>query len=233
MSYYGYILLGTIVGPLALSFDKKIRFIQYWKPLLISILSVAVVFILWDYWFEGLGIWGFTDEYVGTIRILNLPIEEILFFILVPFACMFIYEVVKGYLPDLKLELFGRALGFLLGLSGLIIAMVYSAKWYTLLASSVSSLLVIGLCFQLRVKWFGHFALAFLICLIPFFVVNGLLTGMATEEPVVWYNEDHIIGFRLGTIPIEDLYYNCCLLLPTVAIYERLKQRKTKNAPTE
>ncbi len=232
MSYYGYILLGTILGPLALSFDRKIRFIQYWKPLLISILSVATVFVLWDYWFEGLGIWGFSEQYVGTLRILNLPLEELLFFIVVPFACLFIYEVVKGYFPNLKLELLGRAVGFLLGLSGLILAMVYSAKWYTLLASSISSLLVIGLCFQLRVKWFGHFALAFLICLVPFVVVNGLLTGMATEEPVVWYNEDHIIGLRFGTIPIEDVYYNCSMLLPIVAIYETLKQQKTKNAST-
>jgi len=233
MSYYGYILLGTILGPLALSFDQKIRFVQYWKPLLISILCVATVFVVWDYWFTDMGIWGFTDHYVGGVYLYNLPIEEVLFFVFVPYACVFIYEVVKGYFPNLKLELLGRAFGFLLGLSGLVLAMVYSAKWYTLLASSISALLVIGLCFQLRVKWFGYFSLAFLVCLLPFLVVNGLLTGIATPEPVVWYNEDHIIGLRLGTIPFEDIYYNCCMLLPIVAIYEWLKERKTKNASTE
>jgi hypothetical protein len=49
------------------------------------------------------------------------------------------------------------------------------------------------------------------------------LTGQFTEEPIVWYSENHIVGFRLGTIPLEDLFYNYCLILPIIWIYEGLK----------
>jgi lycopene cyclase domain-containing protein len=54
--------------------------------------------------------------------------------------------------------------------------------------------------------------------------VNGVLTGFFTDEPVVWYSEDHITGIRIGTIPLEDLYYNLSMLLPIVLIHEALKQ---------
>jgi hypothetical protein len=67
---------------------------------------------------------------------------------------------------------------------------------------------------------------AYLLCLIPFFIVNGILTGATTPEPIVWYSEAHIIGLRMISIPFEDLYYNYALLLPLTWIYISLKNRK-------
>jgi lycopene cyclase domain-containing protein len=86
--------------------------------------------------------------------------------------------------------------------------------------------LLIRFAFQLKVSWLGNFALTYLVALIPFFVVNGLLTGIASDEPVVWYNEAHFTGVRLTTIPLEDLYYNLCMLLPIIAIHEWLLAKK-------
>ena len=57
------------------------------------------------------------------------------------------------------------------------------------------------------------FMLTYLIALIPFLIVNSILTGSFTEEPVVWYNDTHNFGIRLGTIPLEDTVYNLLLLL--------------------
>jgi lycopene cyclase domain-containing protein len=68
----------------------------------------------------------------------------------------------------------------------------------------------------------------FLVAIIPFLIVNGILTGSFTEEPVVWYNGNHIIGIRIFTIPMEDVFYNYCMLLPITAIYEWIKKRQTK-----
>jgi len=62
--------------------------------------------------------------------------------------------------------------------------------------------------------------------MLPFLIVNGILTGAVTNEPIVWYSESHIMGPRIITIPVEDLYYNYALLLPIVAIYEVLKTRR-------
>ena len=50
---------------------------------------------------------------------------------------------------------------------------------------------------------------------------------MATPEPVVSYNANHIIGFRIITIPIEDtIYALTCLLIP-ITIMEFLLSKKS------
>lgn len=68
-----------------------------------------------------------------------------------------------------------------------------------------------------------RFYIAFLIILIPFFIVNGILTGTGLEEPVVWYNNAENLGIRLGTIPVEDIGYAFTLLFGNVLLIERFK----------
>lgn len=78
----------------------------------------------------------------------------------------------------------------------------------------------------------GRFYFTYLIILIPFFIVNGALTGLFTPEPVVWYDDSQNLGIRLGTIPIEDSVYGLLLLLMNTTIYEALHRRGIpKNAP--
>jgi lycopene cyclase domain-containing protein len=60
---------------------------------------------------------------------------------------------------------------------------------------------------------------SFLVCLLPFLIVNGLLTGAATTLPVVWYNPAEFSGWRIITIPVEDLFYNFDLLVGFVAFF--------------
>lgn len=228
MSLYLWIILGTIIFPLLLSFDKKIHFYTHWRTVFPAIFVVGLFFLLWDNYFTEHAVWGFNKRYVQGVYLFRLPLEEVLFFLVVPYACLFVYEVVKGYLPNLKLDLLGRAFAFLMVLSGLLLTIFYLRNWYTLTACSLSVLLVIGIHFRARAKWFNHFALAFIICLIPFLIVNGILTGFTTPEPVVWYSEDHITGIRIGTIPLEDIYYNLSMLLPIVLIHEVLSMKRKK-----
>lgn len=225
MSLYLWIILGCIAGPLVLSFDKKVRFFSYWKALFPAIIVVAFGFLCWDEYFTSLGIWGFTSTYVAGIYFGKLPLEECLFFLTVPYACVFIYEVIRAYFPKRKTAVLARIVAFFMVFSGMCFGMVYLDNWYTASACILSSMLIIGFYFVGKAPWFGDFALTFLVVLIPFLIVNGILTGMFTEDPVVWYNSEHIIGFRIVTIPLEDIYYNLCMLLPIVAIYEWLKMR--------
>lgn len=71
----------------------------------------------------------------------------------------------------------------------------------------------------------GRFYFAFAIILIPFFIVNGVLTGSFLEEPVVWYNNEENLGIRLGTIPVEDAVYGMLMLLIPITIWEKLEER--------
>ena len=73
----------------------------------------------------------------------------------------------------------------------------------------------------------GYFWFAYLVHLIPFLLVNGVLTGAVTNEPVVFYNVDEIIGLRIVTIPIEDtIYALTCLLIPITVIEYFLNRKK-------
>jgi len=134
--------------------------------------------------------------------------------------------VLKAYFPQLNLVVLGKVFAFTFIFSGLLLAITHLEQWYTLSACSIAAILLIRFAFQLKVSWLGNFAFTYLVALIPFFVVNGLLTGIATDEPVVWYNEAHFTGIRLTTIPLEDLYYNLCMLLPIIAIHEWLLAKK-------
>ena len=66
--------------------------------------------------------------------------------------------------------------------------------------------------------------MSFIFMLLPFFLINGILTGTSINNEVVWYNMNETFGFRIGTIPFEDLFYCLFMILLTVTFYERLKK---------
>jgi lycopene cyclase domain-containing protein len=68
----------------------------------------------------------------------------------------------------------------------------------------------------------GRFYLAYLVSLIPFYIVNGILTSI----PIVMYNDAENIAFRIGTIPFEDHFYSMSMLLINIRLFEYFKTRK-------
>jgi lycopene cyclase domain-containing protein len=228
MSLYLWIIVGTICGPFFLSFDKKVAFYKDFKFLIPSIFTIGFIFIVWDIYFTENKIWGFTPEYLSGIYFFNLPVEECLFFLVVPFACVFIHQVLKAYFPNYNGKKFAHFFAFGFTFSGLLFGVMNLENWYTSSACIISAILTIGIYFRFKVEWYRNFVLTYCVALIPFLLVNGILTGAITENPIVWYNENHIMGIRIITIPLEDLYYNYSMLLPIVAIFEFLKNRKVK-----
>jgi len=63
------------------------------------------------------------------------------------------------------------------------------------------------------------------VMLIPFFIVNGILTGSFIENEVVWYNNSENLGVRLLTIPIEDTIYAFTLILTNLLLMEFLEKK--------
>lgn len=228
MSLYCWILIGTIAGPFLLSFDRKVHFYTYWKFLFPAILVVAAGFLVWDECFTQWKIWGFNRDYLQGIYLGHLPLEECLFFLLIPYACVFIHEVLKAYFPQVKLQRFAHFFAFGFTLCGLLLGLSSMEQAYTASACILSAMLTIGIYHVYKVKWYADFVFTFVVALIPFLIVNGILTGSFTPEPVVWYSEAHILGMRIFTIPVEDIFYNYCMLLPVVGIFEWLKKRSAR-----
>ena len=228
MTLYAWLMFASFLGPFLLSFDKKVAFYKNWLPLFAGISLNGLIFILWDGWFARTGVWGFNNDYVWQTRINDLPIEEWLFFFVVPYASVFIYACLKVYI---KTEPFAKhkhhiTLFFLI--LTFVMALFNSDKTYTFYNCLIASVLLLIHYLFIKSNWMGYFWLAYLIHLVPFFIINGILTGAATPEPVVWYNNTEDLGVRLYTIPIEDIVYALtCLLLP-ITVMEWI-QTKTAN----
>ena len=96
-SEYLILLAICFAGPFILGFSRKIGFYSNPKRLLISLILPFVVFIAWDSFAIYRGHWYYNRSYVSGVTIANLPIEEILFFIIIPFCALFSWECVKYY----------------------------------------------------------------------------------------------------------------------------------------
>ncbi|GAB4427432.1 MAG: hypothetical protein OHK0039_45750 [Bacteroidia bacterium] len=223
MTPYTYLLLdlGTLFFPLVLSFDRKVAFFKGWGALFPAIVFSGGIFVIWDVLFTRMGIWSFNDTYLVGARAAGLPLEEWGFFIVVPYACVFIYACLKAYFPKLTLTAWRAPVGWGLVALLVLVGVLYIDRWYTAVtALGLVGWLVLNLLW-IRPVWLGRFFLAYLIGLLPFALVNGVLTAL----PVVQYNDLENLGIRLGTIPVEDIFYGMLLILMTVNAYEYLLDR--------
>lgn len=226
MSIYLILLVSTISIPLLLSFDKKLQFYKQWKYLLPSILIVAAVFILFDIYFTKLGVWGFNSLHHSNILIFNLPLEEWLFFILVPYASIFLHESVVFYFPVLKLsQKTSKAITVFMIVGFAVLAIFNISRLYTFY---ISSLMVFTLLLSLlnQSVVIRKFYITFILILVPFIAVNGILTGSLIQEEVVWYNNTENLDIRFLTIPIEDFGYGFSLILLSLMLKEKLRKKE-------
>lgn len=222
MNYFYLILDIICIGfPIALSFDKNVKFVTRWKYAVVSVIITAAIFIPWDSYFTKIGIWGFNDEYLTGIHFFGLPLEEDLFFIAVPFACIFVYECVKFYLPKFVAKLdahlsWVHLLAF--NVLSILLIVLYFGNWYTM-SAIIGALIVINICSLIVRNYMSAAIISYAFISIPFVLINGALTGLFTEKPVVWYNPEQFSQIRITSIPMEDFFYNILLVASSLFFY--------------
>jgi lycopene cyclase domain-containing protein len=222
---YFLILAASLAGPLALSFDKKVAFYKKWKYLFPAMLLPALLYITWDIYFTAIGVWSFNENYITGVKLINLPVEEVLFFFVVPYCCVFIYDCVRSYFSQLRNKRGADTFLVLLAVILLVMGVIYNDKYYTGWTFIFTGLFILAIYFFRN--YFKNFdAISFLvsyaICLVPFLVVNGFLTSI----PVVMYNDAENLGIRIYTIPFEDAFYGMLLILMNIVLYEKLRSQK-------
>jgi lycopene cyclase domain-containing protein len=203
-----------------------VQFYRSWKFILPGTIITGLVFLGWDVLFTVKGVWSFNNTYLIGISFFQLPIEEILFFITVPFACIFIYACLNYYLKwDINIRL-NRFISNLIIILNILILIFNYSKLYTLVTFSLLLFLVLLFQYGFKTDWLGRFYRAYLVSLIPFYIVNGFLTAI----PIVIYNNAQNLGRRAGTIPVEDHFYLMALLLMNIGFFEyfRAKYHKAK-----
>lgn len=224
MPLYLFLLIGSVVVP-ALFSVFFIDFIKKWKAFTVSTLVVAVVFLIWDAVFTKHGVWGFNPVYCLGIDIVKMPIEEWLFFVIIPFCSLFTHFAFFYKFPKVKLKK-DTAIVFtlLLMIVCFVLMLTNYRRAYTFVNYSFLLItLALGLLYAKPLL--QRFYISFLIICIPFFLVNGALTGMFTEQPVVWYDDLENLGVRIITIPVEDIGYAFTMLFGNLMVFDRIKNR--------
>jgi len=230
---YTYLLinLGCILIPFLASFYPKFPFYKHWRSFFKANLLVALIFIIWDSYFVELGIWGFNPKYLTGVTLFNLPLEEILFFICIPYCCVFSFYALNILVKSDPLR---RIAPYLTG--GLFIGLGLLGLMYLDRAYTATTFLATAVClgwFLLNKVKLQRYYLTYLF-IFPFFLLsNGILTGTGVEEPVVWYTNAANLGLRLGTIPVEDFCYGLLLIFLNIHLFLYFKRvREHRNRAT-
>lgn len=223
--YYLAIDLLSLSFPLMASFEKRISFWRKWPGLFAGILFMGLLFLPWDAYFTAQGVWGFNPRFLSGPGLWGMPVEEWLFFLFIPYSCMFLYEVMRFYVKRDVLGKIARPFSIALITLLVLLGLLYFDRVYTAVTFLLTAAYLTYVVFVLRPAWLGRFYVGYGISLIPFFVVNGILTGSLLEEPIVWYNNTENLGIRMGTIPVEDSIYLLLLLLMVTTLYERPLKR--------
>ena len=217
-----YLLFNLVViaGPLALGRWRATSFRGRWLPALVAALTVAVPFIAWDVLVTGRH-W-FFNVAPTAVRPLGLPLGEWAFFLSVPLACAFTWEMLTGGVdraPARRTPAIWTAVAILLA--------VGAAAWsrgleYTAVAGAALACVVtldtMGGGLVVRHRRFVPFALAVL-------GFTTIFNGYLTARPLVLYDARYQLDFRIGTIPIEDFIYGLALVVANVALFERVRDR--------
>lgn len=235
--------LAVLAIPLAFSFDRKVRFSRFWPALFPAIAVMMAVFIPWDIAFTERGIWGFNQDYLSGIWIAGIPLEEWLFFICIPYACVFTYESLKHYVPRPPMRPFALPATALLAVACAATGFAMAERLYIATTCFLTALLCAGLAVAAASRpevreWNHRLWFAYLPLLVPFILSNGILTGLRfwhyppvnrsvqdVSDQIVWYNNDHNLQLRIFSMPVDDLFYGFLMIALTVLAYEVIARR--------
>lgn len=231
--YYLLVDLGCLSIPFLFSFHPKLNFYKKWRPFVIGTFTMLIIFVLWDMYFTSLGVWGFNNTYLTGIYIGNLPLEEILFFICIPYASVFTYHCFSIFTAGKSLSSAFLILPWIIAITCFVVGFMHYDKWYTASTHFSCGLFLLFHLLYLKSKYLKTFMLTFLVLLIPFILSNGVLTGITfweypfinthpegVADMIVWYNNAENLSIRIFSMPVDDLSYGLTMLLLVVTIYE-------------
>ena len=221
-----YLIFNIIVisGPLLFGSFRPFYFLDRLRDALISAGIIAIPYIIWDALVTGTH-WMFNSQYTLDFRIAHLPIEEWMFFITVPVACLFTWEMILRRSKNASTA-FGKKL------RSLIIILPVISIWFFLSGKEYTGLVFIfitlGIFLDMYFKTNLVLKKQFYVYMVLIIFFTLIFNGYLTWRPVVLYGESYQMGFRIFTIPIEDFGYGISFLFLVTIVYEKIKNASLK-----
>lgn len=102
-------LMFTVFGSFWLEIALKVGVLRRIKRVTFSVLPISILFLIWDAYAISQGHWFFDrDQILGIYGPLDIPLEEYLFFIVIPLAAIMTIEGVTTVKPHWRKDEFGQ-----------------------------------------------------------------------------------------------------------------------------
>ncbi|MDZ7777819.1 MAG: lycopene cyclase domain-containing protein [Bacteroidales bacterium] len=132
VSTYLWINLLSLSIPLLLSFEPRFSFYRKAGAVLTAIIPCGSVFYYLGYPVYTDGGMGFQARCIlQGIYFWHLPLGEMLFFVTIPYASLFTYEVVNYHFPADYLRKAATPIGYTLSVLLLVAGLLAIGRWYT------------------------------------------------------------------------------------------------------
>lgn len=209
MSTYMWLLVIIIAVPLAAAvWPWRFRWTsRQWRRFSLVTILVSLPWIILDMWSHGRGWWQYSPEHTSLWRIIGLPIEEVLFFVVVPFACLALLSGIERstsqrYLPH---RVVITVCGVIV-VAAAVMALLISRE--RTIFDAILAIIVIAVMASQWQRWTISDGIWWLVVIGLFLICNTILTSV----PIVTYNYNYGSMVRIGSIPVEDVFYNLSLL---------------------
>jgi len=93
---YLLVLLGCLIGTAPLEVVLHTRVYARWRRLVLTLLPVFVVFTTWDVLAIRAGHWAYDPRQTTGLHVGNVPVEELLFFLVIPTCAVLALEAVRA-----------------------------------------------------------------------------------------------------------------------------------------
>jgi lycopene cyclase domain-containing protein len=93
---YAALLAGCLVVTAPLELVLRVRVYARWRRFLLAVLPEFVVFVGWVLYAIAQGHWDYSPDLTLDVRLLGgIPVEEVLFFVVVPLCSVLAFEAVR------------------------------------------------------------------------------------------------------------------------------------------
>ena len=217
------LLLAVAFIPLLFKSASKTRIFPKLKYFIPAIIFSSAIFIIWDNRFTQIGVWTYNPDFFSGKEILSLPWEKWLYYIVISWVSLFVYEQVKIKFSYLKSDNLFLAISLVLLVVFGLIAFFSRLKIYTFFTFFLLTIYFGYTLFRNRFKsHLTHFYISFFLLLIPFFILSVILVKL----PIISYGPEFTLQLRILQVPVENLVGFFLLLFINITVSEYLTERK-------
>ncbi|AMQ01543.1 hypothetical protein AY601_4714 [Pedobacter cryoconitis] len=223
---YTYLLinLALLLLPVLLFSIRQLNFTDNSKFIILAVLISVFAFSIPTEFMTQLKVIVFNPPYLSGMTLWQLPVEELLLLFLLPLSGIAVYLFLNHRFPDNGPEKYSLAFSNIM--LGVCIAMLYFGhqKLYTLFTFSILFVFILYIEYVNSIRFMYRFYRAFLVTLIPFYIVYGVLANL----PVLQYNSAETLNFNQFNIPFETPFYFMGMLLLSIYLFEFFKLRSRR-----